>query len=275
VHAAATNATTDSDGDGLADELELKLGTAIDCTDTDGDGFSDAEEIARGSFPTRANSVPHPGVVKLNIAAYQCGDQIHALTAIYLGDGDMHSRTFTVGLLEGNTPTPKPLHSFRGTNPIVVLPGSTPGSKVVLVDPVLPTNGIQQIGSLSFYATLAEQGHYVAGDALNLTVVDGEIFEHVFIGYHTGDPDPEPNVGMGVGGVYQPLGAGLPPPNTATMGEICAQTTIIVGMTGAVITEEVVAADCVPGWNAYCSRGCGHTVGSTIKIIDPATLLGG
>jgi hypothetical protein len=274
VHAAALQASDDADGDGLPDALELKLGTEIDLVDSDADGFSDSEEVARGSIPTRGTSVPGNEQVALSIDAYKQHDKIHALTALYFADGDLRSRVFTVGLLNGDALAPVPIQDFRGTRPIVVLPGSTPGSRVVMIDPVLPSSSMQLTGSLSFWATLASQGHYVAADAVNLTLVNGDIYEHVFVGYHTGLPDPQPNVGMGVGGVYQPLGAGSSQ-SSATQGEICAQTTVIVGMVGSVITQEVVAAHCVPGWDAYCSSACPQTVGSTIKVIDPATLLGG
>lgn len=274
VHALTCSTADDSDGDGLPDALELKLGTTADVVDSDGDGYWDGEEVARGSHPTRANSIPAPGAVALNIDAFQSDGQIHALTAVYFEDGDLRRHTFNVGMLVGDVPTQMPLERFRGAQPIVVLPGHDPSSRIVLVDPVLPTASISFTGSLSFFATLAAQGQYVAADAVNLTLVDGEIFEHVVLGYHTGLPDPQPNVGMGVGGVYKPLGSGSQTSNS-TQGEICAQTTVIVGVIGSVITQEVVAADCVAGWDAYCSRGCAHTVGSTIKVIDPATLLGG
>lgn len=267
--------TIDTDGDGLPDELEARLGTSPDDADGDDDGFSDLEEIVRGSAPDRAYSVPANEPVALNIDAYETDVAIHALTAVYLADGDLQSRTLTVGMLINNVLTPLPLRAFRGGGPLLALPGHEPGSTIVVLDPVLPTAAMQVTGSLSFFATLAGGGQYLAADALNLTLVDGDIFEHVVTGYHTGVPDPDLSVGMGVGGVYQPLGSGSPGSGNATQGEICAQTTIIVGMVGAVITQEVVAADCVPGWDAYCSRGCADTVGSTIKMIDPATLIGG
>ncbi|MFA6547616.1 MAG: L,D-transpeptidase family protein [Candidatus Magasanikbacteria bacterium] len=41
----------DSDGDGLNDELELKLGTDVQNPDSDGDGFKDGEEVFNGYNP--------------------------------------------------------------------------------------------------------------------------------------------------------------------------------------------------------------------------------
>lgn len=41
----------DSDGDGLTDEMEIRLGTNPELADTDGDGFSDGEEVRNGYNP--------------------------------------------------------------------------------------------------------------------------------------------------------------------------------------------------------------------------------
>jgi YD repeat-containing protein len=62
----AAGAALDSDGDGLTDEEELRLGTDPFNPDTDGDGFPDGLEVALGSNPLDANSVPDirpPGIV--------------------------------------------------------------------------------------------------------------------------------------------------------------------------------------------------------------------
>lgn len=43
--------TIDSDGDGVPDDIEKRLGTKTDIKDTDGDGYTDGEELARGYDP--------------------------------------------------------------------------------------------------------------------------------------------------------------------------------------------------------------------------------
>jgi hypothetical protein len=56
----------DTDGDGLSDEDELRLGTNPFNRDTDFDGYPDGLEIALGSNPLDANSTPNvnpPGFV--------------------------------------------------------------------------------------------------------------------------------------------------------------------------------------------------------------------
>ena len=69
---------TDSDGDGLSDELEELLGTDPDDSDTDGDGLPDAWEVEHGISPLRSDGIhgaagdfDNDGVS--NLAEYQAG----------------------------------------------------------------------------------------------------------------------------------------------------------------------------------------------------------
>jgi hypothetical protein len=274
VHAAAP-IKNDADADGLPDDLELLLGSNPGLVDTDGDGYRDAEELARGSSLTRVVSQPTPQAIAISIHGYQRANGIHALTAIYFDDGDIHSRTFECGVRVGDQLVPIPLQSFRGGNVVCVMNGAAPGSCVLVVDPVVSVGSVQQLGSLSLYATLAYQGQNVAAAALNLTAVNGEFFEHVITGFREVSTNTNFAFGSGVKGVYKPITAGPgPQPLQSTPGQICAQTTVVVGVLGAVVTEEVIAADCVPGWDAHCSGGCEGTVGTTIKFIDPGALVG-
>jgi hypothetical protein len=182
---------------------------------------------------------------------------------------------FTTGVRVGDQLVPIPLQTFRGGNIVCVLNGAVPGSKVLVVDPVVASSSVQQLGSMSFFATLSYQGQNVAAGVLNLAAVDGEFFEHVITAFR--DPATGANFtfGSGIKGVYKPITAGPgPQPIQSTPGQICAQTTVVVGVLGAVVTEEVIAAACVPGWDAHCSGGCDGTVGSTVKFIDPGALVG-
>ncbi len=55
--------TRDTDGDGLPDAKEVKLGTDPTVADTDGDGYSDGEEVSAGTDPLDANNYPLPDLV--------------------------------------------------------------------------------------------------------------------------------------------------------------------------------------------------------------------
>lgn len=269
----------ESNGGGLPDQLELILGLDPDLADTDGDGFSDAEEFARGSHPARATSVPAGNSIKLAMGAYESDGRVHVPVVLYFPDGNFRTGQFGLSILAGSSIVPVPLHEFRGGNPMQVLEASDPTGIVVILDPTVSSELVYSLGSFSLCATIADGGQYIAADAINLAVVDGVILETVFTGYR-GDISSA-QVGAGVGGVYRPLtpgtgAGGSPPPGAVwSCGQICSQTTVIVGVLGAVITQEVVAADCVDGWDAYCSPGCAATVGSTVKVIDPAVLVGG
>jgi hypothetical protein len=44
---------------------------------------------------------------------------------------------------------------------------------------------------------------------------------------------------------------------------------------GAIITNEIVSADCMNGWDGFCPPSCTSTVGSTYETVDPLGLIGG
>jgi len=50
----------DSDGDGLTNDVEKRLGTNPNKPDTDGDGFSDGEEVEKGTDPKNPANKPQP-----------------------------------------------------------------------------------------------------------------------------------------------------------------------------------------------------------------------
>jgi len=65
VPGTTSSGSIDSDGDGLTDEEERRLGTDPFNPDTDGDGYPDGLEVALGSNPLDPNSIPDirpPGI---------------------------------------------------------------------------------------------------------------------------------------------------------------------------------------------------------------------
>lgn len=62
------DSSVDSDGDGLCDWLEAKLGTNPYNPDTDGDGLSDGWEVAHGFNPLDASDGPQGWIVRTSTA---------------------------------------------------------------------------------------------------------------------------------------------------------------------------------------------------------------
>ena len=266
----------DTDGDGVCDLLEATLGTWACHADTDGDGFSDSEELARRSNPTDPNSFPTVSEPSLQMVAYEDHRGVHVNTFVYVHDGEMRELRMRYGARIGERTVGVPMEALRGGEPVSVRSGRRAGSKVLRFDPMLSRNAVMQRRGLSLFATIANCSCVRDADACNLAVSQGEIYQMLRIptGNTAGLTAPSGGNGIGLGNAYRPIRPSTSVPSNA-MGEICAQTTVVVRVIGAVVTQEVVAADCVPGWETYCSPGCANTVGTTIRAVDPAALIGG
>lgn len=74
----------DSDGDGLSDTRELKLGTDPNNPDTDGDDWTDFEEVEGNTDPTKKNDHPYEGGWPIDACRHDIvatGDQVGDITA--------------------------------------------------------------------------------------------------------------------------------------------------------------------------------------------------
>lgn len=266
----------DSDGDGLPDALEVVIGTRSDRFDTDFDGFGDGEEIARSSHPARANSVPSNDVIGVGMDAFLLRDKVHMTTAIYVPDSQIHGKTLSLGIASSGGLVPVSLRKFGGGHGVRSVASQNGSGRVYVLDPVVAKRVVVAKGGFALFAGLSQNGTYLAADAVNLVVDSGEIFEHLALGTTSSNGSQGMGVGLGIGGVYRPIDNGTNGGSAPyVVGQICAQTTMVVGVVGAVVTQEVVDADCVSGWDAHCSPGCSASVGSTFRSIDPATLVGG
>ena len=49
----------------------------------------------------------------------------------------------------------------------------------------------------------------------------------------------------------------------------------MVGINGPRILHQIVEADCLEGWDSYCSGECAASVGTTYETVDPLALIGG
>lgn len=88
----------DTDGDGLSDVIEEKLGTDINVADTDGDGFDDGKEVMRGFDPLNLERVRLKNKnVKVDLSIQRL--------FYYAGDTLIGSMPVSTGVLSSPTPT--------------------------------------------------------------------------------------------------------------------------------------------------------------------------
>jgi len=274
VAAEVLQPSADTDGDGLVDELESVLGTWPCQADTDGDSFSDLEEVARESNPLDSSNFPLTLDPSVAMVGFQLGRRVHIATLVFVPDGNLHTKCLRFGARVGEQMFPVSLAAMRGGAPIRVRNGSALGSKIVVLDPLIRAEAVLARRGASVFATLAQQGTYLDAETCDFAALQGSLYQFVRIS-GAGMTMPAPGgTGIGLGHAYRPIDPSNQSPSNA-MGEICAQTTTVVRVVGAVVTHEVIAADCVPGWDTFCPPGCVNTVGSTVRSIDPAALIGG
>jgi len=274
VAAVVPPPTNDMDGDGLVDELESVLGTWSCHADTDGDSFSDLEEVARKSNPLDSSSLPLTSEPSLAMVGFQVGRRVHVATLVFVPDGNLHAKRLRFGVRVGDQMLAVSLSAMRGGAPIQVRSGRELGSKIVVVDPVIQAQAVLARRGMSVFATLAQQGTYLDAEACDFAALQGSLFQLIRTSGSGTTMPTQGGTGIGLGHAYRPIDPSSQSPSSV-MGEVCAQTTTVVRVVGAVVTQEVIAADCVPGWDTYCSPGCVNTVGNTVRSVDPAALIGG
>ena len=123
----------DSDGDGLTDEQEHRLGTDPSRRDTDGDGFEDHDEVLSGSSPTSAASVPGLALELVSSAASVFADSVMTIPFRIRRDSGS-TDTVHVNLLD-------PPAGITGNNALVPI-GSTSGVLVARVGRDVPASTV-------------------------------------------------------------------------------------------------------------------------------------
>jgi len=288
----------DYDYDGLTDLVEGVLGSDPYHPDSDRDGFTDLEEFARGSHPGQAQSRPLPGSLGLSVSASGEADGPHLQVATYFTDGTLNNKNFNFGVVVDGTFRMLPdLVRQQGVR-VELHDASTRRGQVLIMDIPIAEGFIHSAGQASFFATLNVDGSPVIDAADGVDLVSDHGIVHVVL------PGPQArwqafqaqqNQGGGgngggnggtlngsssstsTGTVYRPIptGGGDDLPSTFTPGEICFKASVEVGNQNGVSSREVVAADCITGWDSYCSGDCAGSVGETVQTFDPLGLVGG
>ena len=269
LSAGSSRVGPDYDMDGLTDIQEAVLGTDPDQPDTDGDGYHDLEEVARHSDPLDLLSVPLDTDLDLGMYAHTDDGFLNLGTAIYVKGGNAWSLHFTLGVVIDGVPIVVSRRVYaQGTRSFIYNATQSPGDKIVVLEMPFPETVVQQRGSLSIYATVEDPSPLQRAGVVDVTnLVD---FGGVIMRVETSPP----SVSGGLGFVYRPL-AGSGMPSSWSSGEVCWQDTAAVGTNGASIVHEVQAASC-QDFDSYCSASdCSASVGTSLELPDPGSLLGG
>ena len=264
--------TNDQDQDGLPDAQEAVIGSDPWLADTDGDGFSDLEEFARQSDFGEAESLPTRDAVSAGMSARGEDSTVRIFTAIFQAPESAGHLDLRFGMLANER--------------MILIPGSyiaqhcvsrnvsTPNGQVTILDMPVSTNLLVDGRSVSWFV--------VAFDKHDLTKKSAAVVDIFSI---EGVPAVRIPRKLPPGGsiaqhfeasIYRPI----PPAGEAGIpagwspGQICMRSAETVGVDGAVLTQEVTRADCLPEWDAYCGNNCGASVGSTYHTIDPVVLVG-
>jgi hypothetical protein len=279
---AAAQTDLDLDHDGLHAYQEALLGTSPSNPDTDGDGFKDGEELARLSSPFLAAATPLSGdVLRLGAAAYSEGSRIHVSLALYAADGQPRRKSLTLGWAANGQMGTLPLSAFGNRTAVRYVPSGNGGMTAVL-DLWVPGSVIASHQNFSIWAAAGQPGTTTIQTAtqVRFATIGGKIC------WVRPDPlDPQnaypitaqmAQTTPGAGSIYTPLPVSG---GSSAVGwipnETCLQRTQVVGTSGSFVTLEVIAADCVEGFAAFCPPHCANFVGSTTQELDPLVLIGG
>ncbi|MBL8859806.1 MAG: hypothetical protein JNL28_14965 [Planctomycetes bacterium] len=287
--AQTDEAQSDEDGDGLTLIQEKVLGTSPTNADTDGDGISDLEEWARDSSPLTAASKPiMTKRIGVGMTVSSQSDGLHALVCVYMGDTNLRDKSLQVGLFaRGNTLLLSNTY-LAANSRLDFKPSVTPSGAVAVIDVTLNPNWVHSAGELTLWARIAlpNSGSFepvTSSTTVQLVSINGVVAYAMPVPPSVVAADPSPYSGpqSGRGTIYVPLTPHTPgtssmtaPPGWAN-GEVCFQRSSLVGAEGATLTNEIVTADCVNGWDGSCPPSCASTVGSTFRTVDPLVLIGG
>jgi hypothetical protein len=251
----------DSDGDGLHDALEARLGTNYSISDTDSDGLDDYEEMLLGSNPLSPDNLAEfPPEPKLYLDVYVAGPdmvfQIAALSKI-----SVHSALFAWA-----TPNGTGQASYSELRQTLLQSATRPsgyaGWEVKTMSLSMPAALFSKVPSM--------------GVGLAATV-DGVLLESTTKLIHINqilcqlreDLLADQNGGNGVFPVEP--GAQLP---SGSPDEVCVQTLVPSAyLPGGKVEYQVTDAKCDPLAGAICLPGCANSTLDIVIGIDILSLL--
>jgi len=275
---AAVGIGLDTDGDRLVDKQERVLGTLASVTDTDHDGFTDAEELSRNSSPLLFEQRPASNSLSTGLTAHAQRDGLHAVAAVYIPGGNYRDVDIHIGMLVGRNLCILRQEIVASRSFVTFSSAQDPNALVALVDFSFDRSWVSATGHFVLFATVGWRGTGViaAADAIDLFDIAGTAVLAMPDPFHEPVYDMTNSSTTGPATIYKPLtSGGSDVPAGWVSGEICFQSSQPVGISGALVTHEVVAAACESGWDGACPPSCESSVGSTYTSVDPLVLIGG
>jgi hypothetical protein len=260
--------SSDKDFDGLTSLQEAVLMTSDLTPDSDGDNVDDLVELARGSDPNNAASIPGPQTVHVGMAAREDGGVVTLVSAIYARFDQVPGVGFAMGGSYGGAEFLLPPSAVFAASTVELFPGIDPTGWIVRVETKISKSFVADYGYLGAYAVVTESGGTTphAADVLNLFLVDSEVLALV----------PAPSTLTTGDSFYQPLGRGDDlPGSTWTQGEVCSQVTAVVGTDGSSVVLDVEEANCEQMASHCNAVHCAGAIGTQVKVLDAGALTGG
>ncbi len=271
--AAAVIDGDDFDGDGMTDAQEIVLGSSPSDVDTDFDGFSDSEEYARQSDPLEPSSVPMTDGVSASIAARGEDGKLRLVISLHEPNGPSTDTLIRIGALAQGTVLSVPIDRFLGLSDIRSKPG-TNGSEITTIDIPINPAFVHANGQVTFFLAAGNSSTMIFGAAAKVDIVSDS---GVLVIQRPIQANSWRQSSQGGGSIRQPIPVGAPPTQGGgwVPGSICYQRSEVIGINGPRMLHQVVEADCLEGWDSYCSSACAASLGSTYETIDPLALIGG
>lgn len=282
----------DSDGDGLDDALEARLGLADNLGDTDGDGFTDAEELILERNPAIADAALPDPFPAIYVNAYALGGEVFFQVFLLHKRNSQGLAASWVTTDRAVVMTTRQLRRYRAEAAQVPSP-SLPSWKLQVLTFRLPGAPFManQESAVAFRAVL---DGVTVGNQVPITVVGGDLMQFVPFGAPVGYTDAGTDAlatggnsvnlsqsggggeaASGGGGLF-PLDPGDNGQPQGTSDQVCYQVVApVANLGGGRVLYEVISAGCESMARAICFTGCSATVGDQYVLVDVIGLLGG